>query len=74
VVDEHRASHLDGVLGELAELLRPELERGLRAVFLAGNHDRDHLFPLLNGVQRLVGAGGRQPGGCSATSRRSSGW
>jgi exonuclease SbcD len=56
VVDEHRASHLDGVLGELAELLRPELERGLRAVFLAGNHDRDHLFPLLNGVQRLVGA------------------
>jgi exonuclease SbcD len=57
VVDEHRASHLDGVLGELAELLRPELERGMRAVFLAGNHDRDHLFPLLNGVQRLVGAG-----------------
>ncbi|HEY4026855.1 MAG TPA: exonuclease subunit SbcD [Candidatus Dormibacteraeota bacterium] len=56
VVDEHRASHLDGVLGELAEVLRPELERGLRAVFVAGNHDRDHLFPLLNGVQRLVGA------------------
>jgi exonuclease SbcD len=57
VVDEHRASHLDAVLGELAELLRPELERGMRAVFVAGNHDRDHLFPLLNGVQRLVGAG-----------------
>jgi DNA repair protein SbcD/Mre11 len=57
VVDEHRPSHLDAVLGELAELLRPELERGMRAVFLAGNHDRDHLFPLLNGVQRLVGAG-----------------
>lgn len=57
VVDEHRSTHLDRVLGDLAELLRPELERGLRAVFLAGNHDRDHLFPLLNGVQRLVGPG-----------------
>lgn len=56
VFDEYRPAHMDRVLAELAELIRPELDRGLRAVFVAGNHDKEHLFPLLNTVRQLVGA------------------
>jgi hypothetical protein len=29
------------------------------AVFIAGNHDREHVFPLIRGLQDLVGGEGR---------------
>src|SRR5262249_22590985 len=35
--------------------LRPRLERGMNAMFLAGNHDRPWIFPLLQVAGELYG-------------------
>lgn len=57
VFDEHRADNLARIIGRLARLLKPRIEAGLTAVFVAGNHDREHVFPLLRGLQELVAPG-----------------
>lgn len=54
VFDEHRANSLARIVGRLARVLKPRIETGLTAVFIAGNHDREHVFPLLRGLQELV--------------------
>lgn len=56
VFDEHRADALARIIGRLARLLTPRIEAGLSCVFIAGNHDREHVFPLLRGLQELVAA------------------
>lgn len=61
VFDEHRAEALARIIGRLAQLLTPRIEAGLNCVFIAGNHDREHVFPLLSGLQELVApTAGRQ--------------
>lgn len=57
VFDEHRAEPLARIVGRLAKLLTPRIEGGLTAVFIPGNHDREHVFPLLRGLQDLVAPG-----------------
>lgn len=57
VFDEHRAESLARIVGRLAKLLTPRIEAGLTAVFIPGNHDREHVFPLLRGLQELVAPG-----------------
>lgn len=54
VFDESRAEPLARVVRQLAKLLKPRIEAGLSAVFIAGNHDREYVFPLLSGLQDLV--------------------
>lgn len=54
VFDEHRAEALARIVGRLGKLLTPRIEAGLTCVFVAGNHDREHVFPLLSGLQELV--------------------
>ena len=54
VFDEHRAESLAVIINRLARLLRPRIEAGLSCVFIAGNHDREHVFPFLRGLQDLV--------------------
>jgi exonuclease SbcD len=56
VFDEHRSEALARIIARLARLLRPRIEAGLWAVFIAGNHDREHVFPLIRGLQELVTA------------------
>lgn len=38
----------------LAVLLRPLVTKGVQVVFLAGNHDREHVFVLLHALKDLV--------------------
>ena len=54
VFDEHGAEPLARIVSRLAKLLTPRIEAGLTAVFIPGNHDREHVFPLLRGLQDLV--------------------
>ncbi|MGE0820846.1 MAG: exonuclease SbcCD subunit D [Candidatus Binatia bacterium] len=54
VFDEHRAEPLAVIINRLARLLTPRIEAGLSCVFIAGNHDREHVFPFLRGLQDLV--------------------
>jgi exonuclease SbcD len=58
VVDETSPTKMPRLINQLGELLRPRLERGLTAVFLAGNHDRAWIFPLLQGVGELFAGTG----------------
>jgi exonuclease SbcD len=57
--DEHRSEALARIIARLARLLRPRIEAGMWAVFIAGNHDREYVFPLIRGLQDLVTADGR---------------
>lgn len=59
VFEEHRSDALGAIIRRLARLLRPRVERGMWAVFIAGNHDREYVFPLLRGLQDLVAPGGQ---------------
>ncbi len=54
VFDESRAEPFARVVRQLAKLLKPRIEAGLTTVFIAGNHDREYVFPLLSGLQDLV--------------------
>ena len=58
VFDEHRSEPLSRIVSRLARLLKPRVEKGLNVVFVAGNHDREHVFPLLRGLQDLVSSSG----------------
>jgi len=53
VVDETSPTKMPALIERLGDLLRPRLERGLVAVFLAGNHDRPWIFPFLQGAGDL---------------------
>jgi len=59
VFDEHRSEPLARIVARLARLLRPRIEAGAWAVFIAGNHDREYVFPLIRGLQALVTAEGQ---------------
>jgi exonuclease SbcD len=54
VFDEARAEPFTRIVRQIARLLKPRIENGLTAVFVAGNHDREYIFPLLSGLQDLV--------------------
>ncbi len=56
VFDETRADRLPALLYRLGGLLRPRVADGLKVVALAGNHDRPHVFPLLQSAAALLGA------------------
>lgn len=58
VLDEFHSDALSRIIGRLARLVAPRVAAGLEVVFLAGNHDREYIFPLMAGVQELVGAEG----------------
>jgi len=60
VFDEYRSEALARIIARLARLLTPRIDAGLSCVFIAGNHDREHVFPLLRGLQELVAPGGEQ--------------
>ncbi len=53
VIEEYHGETLAALIRRLAELLHPQLERGLHALFIPGNHDREHLFGLVETVQAL---------------------
>jgi exonuclease SbcD len=55
VLEETRRERLSEIFEALARLLAPRIERGLQCVFLAGNSDSEHTFPLLTSVQTLLG-------------------
>ena len=57
VFDETRTHHLGGLLRRLGDILAPRVADGLHAVFLAGNHDKESVFPFLNAAKELFGAG-----------------
>jgi exonuclease SbcD len=57
VFDETRALQLGGLIRRLALLLAPRITQGLRVVFLAGNHDREPVFALLQAASDLFGPG-----------------
>jgi DNA repair protein SbcD/Mre11 len=57
VFDETRTLPLGGLIRRLASLLRPRIADGMRAVFLAGNHDREPVFALLQAASDLFGPG-----------------
>jgi exonuclease SbcD len=58
VFDEHRSESLARIIARLARLLRPRIEAGMWALFIAGNHDREYVFPLIRGLQELVSVEG----------------
>jgi DNA repair protein SbcD/Mre11 len=55
IFDEARTLQLGGLIRRLSELLAPRIADGLRAVFLAGNHDKESVFPLLQAASQLFG-------------------
>lgn len=57
VFDEARTHQLGGLLRRLGDILAPRIADGLSAVFLAGNHDKESVFPFLNAAKELFGAG-----------------
>lgn len=57
IFDETRTYQLGGLLRRLARLLGPRISDGLHAVFLAGNHDKESVFPLLQAASELFGPG-----------------
>jgi exonuclease SbcD len=57
VFDETRTVPLGGLIRRLASLLAPRIADGLHAVFLAGNHDREPVFALLQAASDLFGPG-----------------
>jgi exonuclease SbcD len=57
VFDETRTHQLGGLLRRLGDILAPRIADGLHAVFLAGNHDKESVFPFLNAAKELFGAG-----------------
>lgn len=57
VFDETRTYQLGGLLRRLGDILAPRVADGLHAVFLAGNHDKESVFPFLNAAKELFGAG-----------------
>lgn len=57
VFDEYRSEALSKIVSRLARLLKPRIEAGLSLVFVAGNHDREYVFPLLKSLQDLVSSG-----------------
>ena len=57
VFDETRTHQLGGLLRRLGDILAPRVAEGLHAVFLAGNHDKESVFPFLNAAKELFGAG-----------------
>jgi DNA repair protein SbcD/Mre11 len=57
VFDETRALPLGGLIRRLALLLAPRVSEGLRVVFLAGNHDREPVFSLMQAASDLFGPG-----------------
>ena len=54
VLEESRPQRLAPIVSEVARLLQPSIERGMRCIFIAGNHDSRHTFDLLEGIQRLL--------------------
>lgn len=54
VLEESRPQRLAPIVSEVARVLQPSIRRGMRCVFLAGNHDSQHTFDLLDGIQRLL--------------------
>ena len=55
IFDETRTAQLGGLIRRLAVLLAPRIADGMRTVFLAGNHDRESVFPLLQAASDLFG-------------------
>jgi exonuclease SbcD len=53
IFENYRGEALSNLVTELANRLRPQLERGRHAMFIPGNHDREHLFRVLETVQGL---------------------
>lgn len=53
VFEDYRGPFLSSAVTELAFRLEPLLRDGMHAVFIPGNHDREHLFRLLEAVQAL---------------------
>jgi|HubBroStandDraft_6_1064221.scaffolds.fasta_scaffold185228_1 exonuclease SbcD len=54
-LNETRLRRMESVLRQLGAMLRPRLERGLQVVVIAGNHDQDWVFPLLQTARDLFG-------------------
>ena len=52
-MNETRSDRMTRILRPFGELLRPRLARGLQVAVLAGNHDREWLFPYLQSVRDL---------------------
>ncbi len=57
IFDETRTLLLGGLIRRLALLLAPRIAQGLRVVFLAGNHDREPVFALLQAASDLFDPG-----------------
>lgn len=55
VFNDYHGDSLSRMVGELARRLGPRLRAGLRTVIIPGNHDREHVFRLLETVQTLSG-------------------
>jgi exonuclease SbcD len=76
IFDETRTPRLGELVRRLASLLAPRIADGLHAVFLAGNHDREPVFALLQAASDLFGPGtayrvtfGQRPALMQAPSR-----
>lgn len=57
-IDERQSDRMTAILRQVGDLLRPQLERGMKIVVLSGNHDREWIFPLLHATRELFLAGG----------------
>jgi exonuclease SbcD len=60
-IDESRGDRMTPILRRLGGLLRPPLARGMQAVVIAGNHDRESVFPLLQTARELFSLDGEGP-------------
>jgi exonuclease SbcD len=54
VFDEARSDRLPALFGRLGGILGPRIAEGLSVVAVAGNHDREHVFPLLRTATALM--------------------
>ncbi len=54
VFDEARSDRLPNLFGRLGRILGPRIADGLSVVAIAGNHDREQVFPLLRSASELL--------------------
>lgn len=56
-IDERQSERMTPILRKLSGLLRPQMDRGMSVVVVAGNHDREWIFPLLQTTRDFFFAG-----------------
>jgi len=55
IIEEYRGDDVAALVQRLARLLSTQVRRGMTVLLIPGNHDREHLFHIIDTIQSLSG-------------------